>query len=81
MRSFYRGYNVKVLIGEIQGEDGLIKRAHLFFKGFSILFAYSETPWYTRGKKRIIPVWWNENGFFIYKIGIAARKLKRKGGI
>lgn len=53
-----------------ESSDGLVRCLYIDINDFRMLFALSESVWYTKGKERRIPVFMNKKGLFIYKLGI-----------
>lgn len=53
-----------------ESPDGLIKCKYIDIYNFRILFALSESNWYTKGKKRLIPIWISKKGLFVYRLAI-----------
>lgn len=54
------------------GDDGLIKCNYIDFYGLRFLLAISESNWYTKGKKRLVPIWFDREArsFFCYKVAV-----------
>jgi hypothetical protein len=53
-----------------EAPDGLIRCTYVDIHNFRLLIAISESNWYTKGKKRLIPIWINKKGFFAYRLAI-----------
>lgn len=51
-------------------EDGIIKSVYVDSGKYRLLISFSHKNWYTRGKKRIIPIWISKKGLFIYRLAI-----------
>lgn len=70
--------SVKCVKYQHEGKDGLINCLYFEFKMYRLVFAISEVNWYTKGKKRLIPIWIDETGLFIYRLAINFGKKKQK---
>lgn len=57
-----------------KASEGLIKCLYIDFKRFRVLIALSETVWYTKGKKQLIPISFDGNQLFVYKLALGIRK-------
>lgn len=55
---------------DTQTEEGLVKSVYVDIRDWRLLLSWSDTNWYTKGKKRLIPVWWDKKGLFIFRLAI-----------
>ncbi|RHW31878.1 hypothetical protein [Oceanobacillus profundus] len=53
-----------------EAPDGLVKCLYVDVGKFRLFFALSESAWYTKGKKRLIPIWIKDKSLFIYKLAM-----------
>lgn len=61
-----------------QGSDSPINSVLICAGPLRILFALSETNWYTDGKSRKIPIWVDRGGLFVYKFAIRVGWKRKK---
>lgn len=74
----YNGKRLKIVKYQHEGKDGIAKCLYIESKNYRLLFAISEVNWYTKGKKRLIPIWIDETALFCYRLAINLSKKKDK---
>jgi len=65
---------MRIIKRQFENEGKTVKCISVRFSMYRLIIAFSETTWYTEGVKRRIPIWIDEDGLFIYKLGV---KLSR----
>lgn len=50
--------------------DGLIKCLYIGIWKCRLLIALSSSTWYTKGKRRTMPIWISKDGLFVYKLAL-----------
>lgn len=61
---------------EIDG--GIVKSIYVDIGKYRLLLSLSHENWYTKGKKRLIPIWISKRGLFIFRLAIRFGTMKSK---
>lgn len=56
------------LYKHVDGE--VIKSMYIYLNKYIVIFSLAESNWFTKGKKRKIPIWISKRSLYIYRLAI-----------
>lgn len=60
---------------DMELEGGTVKSTYVDMWKFRLLMSLSHKNWYTKGKRRLIPIWISKKGLFIYRLAIRVGRV------